>query len=87
MILYSLAMADVRSTFTLHTMTLPAYLLASVIWSVPASDGEDSDWKIGPHYSTFNTSFIAFFSVSFGKAPIAICGLSFSGTKSMLGML
>jgi len=48
---------------------------------------KDIACKRVPHYSTFNTSFIAFFSVSLGKAPTAICGLSFSGTKRMLGML
>jgi hypothetical protein len=40
-----------------------------------------------PFYSTFRTSLKAFLNVSFGRAPIAICGCPSLGIKSSEGML
>ena len=83
----SKVMADVQWTLTLHTVILPVYLSPSEEMIEPGSGWRKRRAETGPRYSTFNTSFIASFSVFLGKAPTAICGLLCSGTKRMLGML
>ena len=83
----SKVMADVQWTSTLHKVILPVYLSPGEETIEPGSGWRKRRAEACPRYSTFNTSFIAFSSVFLGKAPTAICGLSFSGTNSMLGML
>ena len=80
-------MADVQWTLTLHTVILPVYLSPSEEKIEPGSVRRKRHAETDPHYSTFNTSFIASFSVFLGNAPTAICGLSFNGTKRILGIL
>jgi len=84
---YCSAIVGAPSIFTSQAVTLQACIsISDCIVRVTSLRG-DRGKKITPHYSTFSISFIPFFSAFFGKAPTAICGLSFSGTKRMLGML
>ena len=83
----SKVMADAQRTLTLHTVILPVYLSPDEEMIEPGSGCRKRRAEAILRYSTFNTSFIASFSVFLGNAPTAIFGLSFNGTKRMLGIL